>query len=249
MQEAALAKVPIVILGDKAVRWDCFTAWPMRVAPFRLDRVIPGILSLPPRFQPVEGSFLQRLHETRSLNATDPRDKVFGLLGLIPDRDPWVRLVDYAMQPGEIFTSVAQCFVENERSLRFLSAVHHVPLSYRRWDNQMPIPSWVPNWSGNPDITPLGIGREFQEPYNAGGYPAIAVVEGRRLIAKGVLLDKVKWTGSSYGIAASHPSNQGVLTSHQKQGSLRWRLMAAQQSLAGMAKRCAQPQSKLSPGN
>jgi hypothetical protein len=81
MQEAALAKVAIVILGDRAVRWDCFTAWPMRVAPFRIDRIIPGILVLPPRFQPVEGTFLQRLHETRPLKAKAPRDKCLALSG------------------------------------------------------------------------------------------------------------------------------------------------------------------------
>lgn len=84
VQEAALA---MVILGTQTVRWDCFTVWPMRVAPFQISG-LPGIHSFPPRFQPVEGSFLQRLHETRALNAIDPRDKVFGLLGLIPDREP-----------------------------------------------------------------------------------------------------------------------------------------------------------------
>ena len=124
VQEAALAKVAVVILGDKAVRWDCFTAWPIRAAPYRINRAIPGILSLPPRFQPVKGSFLQRLHKTRMLQATIPSDKVFSLLSLIPDRNPWVRLMDYSIPTSVVFTAVAKCFVDHERSLRFLSAVH-----------------------------------------------------------------------------------------------------------------------------
>src|SRR5689334_10691467 len=97
----------------------------MRVALFRIEREIHGILSLPLRFQPVEGSFPQRLHETRSLSATDPRDKVFGRLGLIPDRGPWLKLVDHSMGCEKVYTEVTQCFVENEKSLRFWSAVQH----------------------------------------------------------------------------------------------------------------------------
>ncbi|KAK0633832.1 heterokaryon incompatibility protein-domain-containing protein [Immersiella caudata] len=216
VQEAALAKVAIVILGNKAVRWDCFTAWPMRAAPYQIDRVIPGILALPPRFQPVEGSFLQRLHETRPLKATMPSDKVFGLLGLIPDRDPWIQLVDYAMPTARVFSAVAKCFVDHERSLRFLSAVHPDPFGYSGMyyhhlkDDERHLPSWVPDWSVNPDVTPLGIGRDFREPYNAGGYPAVASASGNRLVAKGVLLDTVKLTGSSYDATGSGDSNGWV---------------------------------------
>ncbi|KAK4451144.1 heterokaryon incompatibility protein-domain-containing protein, partial [Podospora aff. communis PSN243] len=226
VQEAALAKVAIVILGDKAVRWDCFTAWPMRVAPYRIDRIVPGILALPPRFQPVEGSLLQRLHETRPLKATDRRDKVFGLLGLIPDREPWIRLVDYGVRAETIFTSVAKCFVDHERSLRFLSAVHPIVGSSASRHTYSPLdqlrsPSWVPDWSVNPEITPIGIGRDSQEPYNAGGYPAVARATEDRLIAKGVLLDTVGWMGSSYGTVASDSGTRPHLRAHLCQPWLR----------------------------
>ena len=65
------------------------------------------------------------------------------------------------------------------------------------------LPSWVPDWSVNPNIIPIGLRRDFQEPYNAIGYPAVTAVTGDRLITKGVLLDTVGWIGSSYDAADS----------------------------------------------
>jgi hypothetical protein len=196
VQEIARSKVAVVICGEKSVRWDCFAIWPRRVSHLKRSlELIPGVLSFNSGFQPVRGTLLNHLHETRNSLATDPRDKIIGLLGLIPSERSWSLLVNYSVSTGDLYLKVACLFVSEEKSLRFLSAVQ--PSTAICIRDQLP--SWVPDWSVQTQVVTLGLGRNYTEPYDAGGSPAFAaVIDERYLLATGIQLDQVKSIGMAY---------------------------------------------------
>ncbi|KAF4452107.1 hypothetical protein F53441_5040 [Fusarium austroafricanum] len=83
--------------------------------------------------------FLTLLEDTRDCNASDPRDKMFALLGLWKvDLDP-----DYTLSTQAVYTGLASRLVidkDQEVAGRLLDMASH-----RR---SMPgLPSWVPDWS------------------------------------------------------------------------------------------------------
>lgn len=187
----------MVIFGNKFVRWNCFNAWPMRVASVESELIppvkLPGILHFESGYQPARSSLLQLLHNTRPSMTTDPRDKIIALFGLILDPGPWSSIVNYNRTVDEIYADAAKLFVIQEKSLQFLSSAQ----PHRSSLEISSLPPWVPDWRINPDIVSLGLGREFDRPYDAGGSVAIAhVTRSGSLVAGGVLLDCVKTVGS-----------------------------------------------------
>ncbi|KAK4208167.1 heterokaryon incompatibility protein-domain-containing protein [Rhypophila decipiens] len=88
-------------------------------------------------------SILGVLQKTASSKASDPRDKIFGLLGLVglsdAERRQWQP--DYSIPPAHIFTGFFAHCVANLQKLVFLffaAGTDSAPSSS---------PSWVPDWS------------------------------------------------------------------------------------------------------
>jgi hypothetical protein len=76
---------------------------------------------------------LRRFHERE---ATDPRDKVFGLLGLLSD--PFIS-PDYSMSRDEVFLTTAIRIIVSTQSLELLTGANS--------STQPGLPSWSPDWS------------------------------------------------------------------------------------------------------
>lgn len=69
-------------------------------------------------FKPNENrTFLELWDHLSSLDATDPRDKVFALLGLVPD-DPLKIIPDYSKSAEEVFSTVVRtaCNISTAKS-------------------------------------------------------------------------------------------------------------------------------------
>ncbi|KAF5013373.1 hypothetical protein FDECE_620 [Fusarium decemcellulare] len=80
-----------------------------------------------------------------SFLATEPRDIVFGLLGVISDRDSVDLQPDYSMTVAEIFTAVTKSFLDREyQSCSSYNLASMVPRNEP--DNPHKLPSWVPDW-------------------------------------------------------------------------------------------------------
>lgn len=73
------------------------------------------------------------------MQATDPRDKIFGLLGLTPDAAELGIKVDYTKAVNEVFTDTAKARLENH----FTDVLLWCQFHKRRPD----LPSWVPDFS------------------------------------------------------------------------------------------------------
>jgi hypothetical protein len=82
------------------------------------------------------------IYATWVFNATDARDKVYGILGLVDAdvRAAWD--IDYQSPPMQVFAVTTRRIIEQTRSLRILSCVQDASIR-----TIAPYPSWVPDYS------------------------------------------------------------------------------------------------------
>ncbi|KAM0798438.1 heterokaryon incompatibility protein-domain-containing protein [Usnea florida] len=115
------------------------------------------------RIEALSFSFLDLLWQVRPRKSTDPRDKVFGILNLLP-LEEWPCKPDYSKDVAQIFAEVARSIIEKHRSLSLLTTCEHpwLPIygnSQQR--NAFPflkvpgLPSWAPNWTVLRQSVPL----------------------------------------------------------------------------------------------
>ncbi|KAE8378567.1 hypothetical protein BDV26DRAFT_304208 [Aspergillus bertholletiae] len=83
------------------------------------------------------------LFETWTFRATDPRDKIFGLYGLLLKAGPMPWKPDYSKSAAQVYADATREVMGNAGDLRMLSAVLD-----RSLHNNIPdLPSWVPDYS------------------------------------------------------------------------------------------------------
>jgi hypothetical protein len=130
-------------------------------------------------------------------NATDPRDKVYALLGLAVDRDLLELQPDYETEPSLVFLQTALRIIEVGRNLDIFSwASPH---------RESVTPFWVPDWSQNTREapTPLLITTTSKSVYRASlqSTPELETTNGgATLILAGGILDRVKHSWSLYSL-------------------------------------------------
>lgn len=83
---------------------------------------------------------LDLLLEFRNFRATDPRDKVYALLGMVTGTHVGI-YPDYTVSTMECYTSAAFAILESSRDLRLLDAL----VVFER-NRDLGLPSWVPQW-------------------------------------------------------------------------------------------------------
>ncbi|KAI0160696.1 heterokaryon incompatibility protein-domain-containing protein [Xylariaceae sp. FL1272] len=90
-------------------------------------------------------SLARLLTSARNSKASDPRDKVFGLLGMAILHDRVPLDINYTLPVRDVYTQVAQYLFNAPQSnpIEFLLAVQGVSED----SNKFYLPSWVPNWN------------------------------------------------------------------------------------------------------
>jgi hypothetical protein len=167
LQELALAKDIIFHYGKKTIAADSLSAalttfrvyqqaitgtpyrGPLRYVPMEFDASPYMMLStrrttdlefikLPlHRLLQAACSYNRRIHR---LEATDPRDTVYALLGLSSDAEERGIYPDYTKPCRQVFAEVSRIYMKLEGDPRFLSLCY--------FPKQQPdLPSWVPDWS------------------------------------------------------------------------------------------------------
>ena len=150
-------KTRLVLCGWTALPWDYIARAVSRLNRHNKDtrqnfRYLESILGLEMArrisscLDHVESSYLLGLLDLhRAREATDARDKVYGLMGLANPDDAVYRAVnvDYGKSAGQLFADVAISAIKITSSLDILRRCHRT----RAAD----IPSWAPDWS-----TPCG---------------------------------------------------------------------------------------------
>lgn len=165
---------------------------------------------------------LDLLLMSRGLGATDPRDKIYALLGLSQHNvDP-----DYSQTPEIVFTRFAEQTIDAVKDIKAASldvSTNHrevrramilISCAGRHHQSLGLLPSWVPDWTVNLSSRPLvfGLGRRF----SAGG-DRLALFDQQgdsRLHLCGKLLDTVAVAGTfrlDYNGETSHPSPRDLI--------------------------------------
>lgn len=86
--------------------------------------------------------FLEIASKFRYRKATDPRDKIFGILGLTQDLTK--DIIDYDSPVSAVYARATVQLIQNTRNLDVLS---HVLRTHPQNDTATPkLPSWCPNW-------------------------------------------------------------------------------------------------------
>ena len=140
------------------------------------------------------------LTTARYFNATDPRDKVFSVLGLVTDdNEEQLLKPDYSKSANQVFEDLAKYLFlyALKPSVQLLAAagVGYTP-------SRRPLPSWVPDLSERRLNDPFTFPTPFgQPPFRASGESTPDVVtagnDRRMLVFNGILCDKIAGLSSA----------------------------------------------------
>lgn len=153
VQEMCVTKAARIHAGRQSIPWDDFG-----LVLIMMERCMPWIMRL------LDSNFralleLRRLcHEEklatrpqlanllpqfRWSRATNPKDKIYGLLGLAQSHDCDLVEVDYKISPSECYTRVMFALLQQSRDLSLLIYCNTPSFIH----SDLVLPSWVPNWS------------------------------------------------------------------------------------------------------
>ena len=210
VQEVTLAATATVLCGQDEIAWDEFvTAMEVGIssgvmvrqraidadtvqfldtaqaAHLQLSRSIMSS----PRYRVYNfDGLLNHLLWFRRRDATDPRDKVFALYGLMDFEVECMNLrVDYRMDLSEVYRRVTLASLEVSRNLDILS----VPRSETQLRKQLP--SWVADWSDSSNKTMSLVGQTrhcYAASKNSEASPKLAA-NGWTLILEGRIIHKI----------------------------------------------------------
>ena len=186
MQEVVWAAEILVQCGDSQPSWDMLLCAFIKIksilkGPELQDSLMTGIyrslsvwtLSIYRllREESLPISLEHTLTIVRQRNSTDPRDRVFGILNMIPISE-WPGKPDYSNEVSEVFTATTKHIINRTRRLTILCACQRANYIVKRQDHlrkefqHLPIaglPTWVPDWSSNRLTVPLYGGYEYDD--------------------------------------------------------------------------------------
>ncbi|KAI0100617.1 heterokaryon incompatibility protein-domain-containing protein [Nemania sp. FL0031] len=104
-----------------------------------------------------EESLLIVMRACRRKLTNEPRDKVYGILGVLPDSVRKEFPVNYNRSIKDIYTTVVDFLLHTTGRMDVVCESIHFP----KRTSGVQLPSWVPDWSQNPEITALGYSYGF----------------------------------------------------------------------------------------
>lgn len=124
-------------LLDKA-KWKALMPTPLRPLLYRSRRDSDEVSSVT-----FYGPLNRALRECRDLKSTDPKDKVFAMLGMIDGCHDGDIDVNYGLSDEQVYTNVLRLFIERYHSVEFLREATFGNVSTDHGN----FPSWLPDWS------------------------------------------------------------------------------------------------------
>ncbi|KAI1743557.1 heterokaryon incompatibility protein-domain-containing protein [Xylaria scruposa] len=104
-----------------------------------------------------EESLLNVVRACRRKLTRDPRDRILGVLGVLPEVVRQEFPVNYNLSVKELYTNVVDFVLYATERLDVICESIHFP----KQTSASNLPSWVPDWSQNPDITALSYAYDF----------------------------------------------------------------------------------------
>jgi hypothetical protein len=150
---------------------------------------------------------------TREFLAGDPRDKIYGVLGLTHRDSRKLITPNYQTDTVSVFCEAAMVLLKHERSTE---AYTYLPVGRRKRFGEW-FPSWIPNFAVAMDRSlPIRAGhlnmRQNVQQHRAGAEDIELLAGGRRIKVRGLLLDTVEYIVKA---PPDHPQTNSLRTASQ----------------------------------
>ncbi|XXG96682.1 hypothetical protein Hte_002972 [Hypoxylon texense] len=142
------------------------------------------------------GTLLDVIRICRSKMASEPRDKVFGVLGVLPEDVRYHFLPDYNVSLREVYTNVVDFLLHTTRRIDVICEAIYFPI----YMNTVRLPTWVPDWSHIPSTTALGLSYGFSAASHIDAdFDFLDPPQRTRLKMSAIYLDTVRIRGIAVG--------------------------------------------------
>lgn len=161
------------------------------------------------------------LKKTRRYKCSEPRDKVYGLIGLSCDYQRGDFEINYQLPISEVFTNAARFAMVNAGTLNLILEVQDTP-------SNLGLPSWVPDWTMR--TGKAGLSSRLGPHYVASGNKEAAVtysLDKRSVSITGCKLGRVDILGAPYTEQRTIPP----FTAPMKETILQWLKLALDSKL------------------
>ncbi|KAK7192397.1 heterokaryon incompatibility protein [Paraphaeosphaeria sporulosa] len=125
------------------------------------------------------------LLRTRKLDATDPRDKIFAIHGLLLVLGACLPNPDYSKSTEQVYREAAAAAIAHDARLHILGSITGESLI-------KDLPSWVPDWSCNQPISEIASWDDYVVLSEPETMLRISVIDGSRLTLGGVEVDTIQ---------------------------------------------------------
>ncbi|KAM0430059.1 hypothetical protein ACHAPT_006065 [Fusarium lateritium] len=142
-----------------------------------------------------EGALLEILRACRRKLASDPRDKLFGILGILPDEIRNEFRADYNLPVKDVYTEVVDYLLKTTQCLDVICEAIHFPVH----TSSANLPSFVPDWSHIPQTTSLGCKFGFSAAGSTKARCAFLDERLNKLEISAIPLDAIKTKGVAVG--------------------------------------------------
>jgi hypothetical protein len=148
---------------------------------------------------PDDDPFPALLDLTKNYSATDPRDKVYAILGLLEELGvPPPLSPDYNISICQLYIQVSIIIHEKHQRLQFLNYVERNALTSR--NKKLRLPSWAPDWTALTNLGPL---------LGSGRYPDATKASGEAR-KPGALNKRFTFTGDSTANCIFDPNEKQI---------------------------------------
>lgn len=130
-----------------------------------------------PKIPPLVSEIL--LH-ARSHQASEPRDKVFALYGILQRLQAHLEAPNYPRPTEDIYSEASAAAIYGDQSLRVFEGLTGV--------SSLELPGWSPDWSDHQHITKVAEWTDYKASGSSEAQPSI---QGRELLIRGLLVDVV----------------------------------------------------------
>ncbi|KAI0006988.1 heterokaryon incompatibility protein-domain-containing protein [Xylariaceae sp. FL0662B] len=227
IQEISLARKAILACGAGTCPWEDVKIAANYIRSHSLTAVVnvdPSqvlrLTSLAERFRG-GAPILELAQLARASKATNPRDKIYGLLGLASDAENVAP--DYSIRPREAYLDLALSTIDRTGSLEILNYVDHWGYFTQA---RKPLASWIPNWTLSGLSQPLPDTARI----DSGGSAFVFdfVPEKTLLVVQGVEVATVKDAGDTFveyipSIGNAVPGHAGANWATEGYQKKRWR--------------------------
>lgn len=142
-----------------------------------------------------DGSLLEALRACRRKLAAEPRDKIFGILGILPDEVRDQFSPDYSLSVKDVYTNVVDFLLTTTDRVDVICEAIYFPLHV----SAAGLPTWVPDWSHIPQTAALGLSYDFSAARDTKAVFAFRDARRTRLEISAIYLDTVRRRGVAVG--------------------------------------------------